>query len=799
MAVVGKLTFETEIDTKNFENKLNKLKNKLTREKLDLQVKEEKIDLYKNKLKQATKELEDAKNKQKELNDEIKQSTIEYEVLNKKSLEGGSFTGTEARVMDNLYNNIQSLLPEQVALNQQIEELTNKVNEANVKVSQATSNYQKNKNAVKETTQEIKRLKEEKENANKPKIDEDGGGFKGLSGIIKKITKIGLGLVGLRTGMALLRNSISTVASQNDEIATKINTIKSAIANALTPVVQYVINLFAKLVAYAGYLIKAWTGKDIFKNSAKSTNKMKNNIGGANKEASKLKRTLAGFDEMNILQKDGGVSTGGGGGGVSNVDMDMFKDIEIPKWVDEIAKKGELIKEILIGIATGITALKLGSFLLSLMGVEKTLPGIFGYLSQMSNLAIFGLVIGIATTIVGIVNTIEALLKWIGDPTWANFRDVLSGLSTVLIGVGIAMVALNASNPVGWILLAIGAVGKLVTAYFEQRDATKRLEQAQNNLNDAQQKYINASKQHMNAYDNLKKAQKEVKETADKYHMSTEELLKTGKELDDLIINQGKDIGTLTTKERAIYEAYLNNLDAEEQLKKTKADLKQADKDRTDASIKLNAETVQQTKNYKELGEQISNLYKSSGADANQLISYVGKLMENMDEETRKTFVEELPNDIKFAILSAKNVSDDALAKKYVLKFGVNTSSFQDELSRLKTNIKDFLKNPFKIKFTTSGYAKGGIVGYAKGGVVDLPRLAPGGLINRPGPGVAIGGERGTEGVVPLTDSQQMARLGEAIGRYVNIRAEIPVSVGNRQIAREIRNINAEESFAYNG
>ena len=85
-----------------------------------------------------------------------------------------------------------------------------------------------------------------------------------------------------------------------------------------------------------------------------------------------------------------------------------------------------------------------------------------------------------------------------------------------------------------------------------------------------------------------------------------------------------------------------------------------------------------------------------------------------------------------------------------------------------------------------------------------IPRLAKGGIINQPGRGVpigygqAIGGENRAEGVIPLTDSQQMQLLGEAIGRYVNLNATIPVYVGNRQIAREIKKINAEDNFAFN-
>ena len=84
----------------------------------------------------------------------------------------------------------------------------------------------------------------------------------------------------------------------------------------------------------------------------------------------------------------------------------------------------------------------------------------------------------------------------------------------------------------------------------------------------------------------------------------------------------------------------------------------------------------------------------------------------------------------------------------------------------------------------------------------DLPRLKVGGIINMPNKGTmlgsAIGGESGKEGVLPLTDTQAMAELGREIGRWININATVPVYVGNRQIAREVRRINAEDDFAYN-
>lgn len=84
----------------------------------------------------------------------------------------------------------------------------------------------------------------------------------------------------------------------------------------------------------------------------------------------------------------------------------------------------------------------------------------------------------------------------------------------------------------------------------------------------------------------------------------------------------------------------------------------------------------------------------------------------------------------------------------------------------------------------------------------NLPRLAKGGIINMPGRGVPVGsaiaGERGQEAVLPLTDSQQMALLGEAIGKYITINANITNTMNGRVISRELQRINNESDFAFN-
>lgn len=64
--------------------------------------------------------------------------------------------------------------------------------------------------------------------------------------------------------------------------------------------------------------------------------------------------------------------------------------------------------------------------------------------------------------------------------------------------------------------------------------------------------------------------------------------------------------------------------------------------------------------------------------------------------------------------------------------------------------------------------------------------------------GGAIGGEAGAEGVIPLTNSQAMQELGEAIGRYITINANITNSMNGRVISRQMQQIKAGQEFAYN-
>jgi hypothetical protein len=486
-----------------------------------------------------------------------------------------------------------------------------------------------------------------------------------------------------------------------------------------------------------------------------------------------LQKTLAGFDEMNIIQENGGTSVGtAGGGGITapNIDLGNWQDIKIPSWVEWIAENGNIVAETLIGIAAGLTAIKLGASL------------------------IMGLGIGIAA--IGIYKTIKNIIKFIKDPSWKNFKGILNGIEIALLGLGVAMVAFNATNPAGWILLAGAAIVELTTTVVEYtrklflnkaeilsvKDAEEQLDKARKKLKETTDAYVNA-------VDNAEQAERNLKEAEQKHKISGAELYKQ-------VQNGTLDYKNMTEAQREVYKAYLNNKNAQDELKKSTNDLKDATKEETKASAENELSLANESKKYDTLKTSIINAYREGKISIKDAQDYFSRAMAGMSRESKQAFVDDLPGDIKK---------------------GLDVNKYESTWSKFKTwwnkNVLG-LDTDINLRIYASGGGGKGAWGggsgggggtRAKGGVFypsKLPKLAVGGIINNPGAGVpyngAIIGERGAEAVVPLTDSQQMALLGETIGKYITVNANITTTMNGRVISRELQKVQSNNDFAYN-
>lgn len=179
-----------------------------------------------------------------------------------------------------------------------------------------------------------------------------GGIGSGIEKATKKVVKMALAVFGIRSAFMFVRNSINTIANQDEQLKANIDYMKNAIAYTIEPIVRKIVDWAYQILQYVRYIIKAWFNYDIFKNANK-------NLKATNKSAKELKRTLASFDEVNILSS--GNTSGTGNNVAPNIDLQA--DIQPPKWVQWIADNKDLILSFGVALGTVFGASAIGKIL----------------------------------------------------------------------------------------------------------------------------------------------------------------------------------------------------------------------------------------------------------------------------------------------------------------------------------------------------------------------------------------------------------------------------------------------------
>ena len=295
-------------------------------------------------------------------------------------------------------------------------------------------------------TQKLRNLIKKKEEFNKTDFSNIQNSIQGvgsgLENITKKVAKWGLALFGIRSAYNFIRNSASTLSQYDEQMGTNIEYIRYLLASTLQPVIENLIQLAYKLLAYVNYIAKAWFRVNLFANaSTEAFQKQNKALGGSVKKAKELQKTLAGFDEMNILQENGDVGSGGGGGGVSLPSFPSMEDAPIPSWLQWIVDHKEEVITGIFGIAAGLVALKIG-------------------LTPLQSL-------GIGLALAGIIKAIKSLIDFLKDPTVDNFIEIIVGIGVAIIGVGLII----GSLPV----IITGAIIAIFAVFLKYYDEIKGL------------------------------------------------------------------------------------------------------------------------------------------------------------------------------------------------------------------------------------------------------------------------------------------------------------------------------------
>lgn len=297
----GWITIGTELSTDKFDRQIIELEKKMKKE-------ENKKIIIGSALTTQEEELDRAIKKTDELADA-------YQRLKKvqKDVSGGKATPSQFMELQGLtskYGSLENLglifdksLAKQDALQQKVEQTKFQYNEINDKISEY-KNKINNINLQKQQA-ELKNIKDGYTNISNT-----------LQGIGHKVGKWALAVFSVRSAYMLIRQTVNTLAQENQQLANQIGNIKLALTNILAPVIQFIVNLVERLVGVIGYILKALFNIDIF---AKSTASSLSSSSGSIKA---MKKDLAGFDEANVL--GGNLAGGGVGGGLAG----NLKDLE---------------------------------------------------------------------------------------------------------------------------------------------------------------------------------------------------------------------------------------------------------------------------------------------------------------------------------------------------------------------------------------------------------------------------------------------------------------------------------------
>ena len=704
----GWVTIGAKLDTTQLEQEVKQVEKELKK------VEREGQQLAKQKLK-IQMEFENAE----KIIDQYEHIEKLYEELH-RDVASGDIDPFSQQYMDNLreignlkmssFGNMSE--PEMIAY---VDDAYTKYAQLNDQLDQVDEKIQKNTESQQEFNAQLGEMNDEisgmeKSNATVEQMESSFGKIgNSIGGLIKKVIRWGLALLGIRTVLSLLSRSFSTLSQYNEDLANRVESMRLLLAVALEPVINWIVNLAEKLLQIVASIMSLLFHIDIYARASElSANKMAKGFGGASKSAKELKKQLAGFDEMNVLTEPTESSGGGGGGSGFNLKKPDWDNWKMPSWLQWIFDNWDLISGIVGAIAGALVALKLG--LDPLLGA------------------------GIGLILAGIVNLVIDIIDFIKDPSWEKFKSLIDDF-LIDIGMIIAGIGLLTGN---WIPLVIGLIIMLagvIIRYWDQ------------------------------IWGFLKQVGAEFKREA----MVVWEFIKG-------IWNKFKEF------HEAIFWGAVNYvLGVFEKLKN--------------------------------IFTNIWNFIKNIFNTANNFIASVIAGVINIFTGLWNSII----NSAKWCWDKVKSVFNgitsffSGIISKIIGFFSSIGQKVGDAVSGA---FKGAINGAFKLVENVANTFVRGInnvlslinaipgVNIPKLKTVSLPRLAKGGIINQPGRGVMIGGaiagESGREGVIPLTDSQQMALLGEAIGKYITINANITNTMNGRVISRELQKIQNANDFAFN-
>ena len=566
--------------------------------------------------------------------------------------------------------------------------------------------------------------------------------------------KMGLAMMAIRFAMRAISSATREYMSVNSELEGQINTLKALWGQVLGPVIEWIINLFIQAISVVNAFVQALTGINFIARANEAALKKQAKAAGG---AAKAQNQLAGFDEQTKLN-----DTSGGGGGSNPVSLldstldsmpafvqKLVEQINAGDWFGAGVTIGETLMDAIESVEWGNLGSKIGEILGGMIGFTA------GLLVSIDPEAIL---LAASEALTGLF---DSLSESIQNIDWQSVGSkiidlVLLGLatlnpatliSTLMLTPNGAELTKSASKLVGSIIGALAAaivgmaqkIGKLALDLWT------------------------TIKTYFDEYVDWEGTPEDI-------------ILGLWEGIKDALRNVGKWVyNNIWVPFRDAFKKAFDIHSPSGKMREFGGDIISGLFNGITgglSKIKQAALTIWETIKgvFSSVGLWFENTFSKAWQKVKDVFSKGGKIFDGIKEgiaETFKTIVNGLISGINRVIAIPFNTINRVL----------NTIRGISVL-----NISPFA----------------GLWGYNPLSVPQIPKLAMGGIVNRPGRGVpAIIGEAGAEAVLPLENNTEwMDILADKIGGGT---VTIPITLDGKRIATYIVDIQKKKAFATNG
>lgn len=166
---------------------------------------------------------------------------------------------------------------------------------------------------------------------------------------VSSLKRFGLSLLGIHSLYALVSRATNAYMAQDNKLHTRMQANWIALGAMLAPIIEKIISLFQRLVAYVNVFWKAFTGKNLIDIALK---KVQKTAKGTTKSVKELNRELANVDEitnLNFDQGGGDIDAGGVGDDAYDLEdaLNEIKNMQLnPKIVEIIQNVAQKLKDV---------------------------------------------------------------------------------------------------------------------------------------------------------------------------------------------------------------------------------------------------------------------------------------------------------------------------------------------------------------------------------------------------------------------------------------------------------------------